>query len=162
MKKYILSFVVIFIFFIVFMQSGVNDEDFVEAYENYYGITLPAPEQVEEILANRVEDGDAGEWVFLLDYEEQKIDWPATALEQLTDTGALTANEQIENYIKQTLAMNEGREDFVDDKKALEDLQVVPQAGDYYFFIEENDGKDVLIVVAKPVDNKMYMLEWHH
>ncbi|MFF5994906.1 hypothetical protein AAGS61_09130 [Lysinibacillus sp. KU-BSD001] len=145
-------------FYIWFTTSTNNPFNIVYFYKEKWGIHLPQPDELQEIVASPSSFNGDGEWFYILQYKETKLNVEDTGMVALTAENVEEASKKIAHFVTTTTSMVSTSEEV---KNAFKAHPIEVKIGDYYFYKEKNDGYDYFIALLKKDEQQIYLLEWH-
>ena len=159
MKKWLIAFfvsiVLLFTGCSLLIDSLLPNE--YEVLESNWNITLPETNEVKDLLTTEANFHGDGEWFTLFNYSKP-IDLSNTNFIKLTSNEISDANYKIAQFKKSTIEVRQNSKEIIN---IFNEYDVEATIGDYYYYNEENNGYDFIILLYKTELQQLYKYEWH-
>ena len=127
--------------------------DEYDALKYNWKIDVPKANKVTDLIAHEPSFNGDGETMTLFEYSKP-IDLNNTFLTILTSSKIANANRKIEHF-----------KELVNDSAEIQDIftqyDVEATSGDYFYYDEENNGYDFIILLYKTELQQLFLFEWH-
>ena len=131
--------------------------DEYDVLEYNWKIDLPKANKVTDLIAPEASFLGDGELMTLFEYSKP-IDLSNTVFTKLSSSEITNADSKIEHFKHKTNEVNQ-------HSAAIKDIfiqyDVEATSGDYFYYDEENNGYDFIILLYKTELQQLYLYEWH-